>query len=72
MLTDFAKEKLVYAARLTVEQHGLQSTVQIGPKQLIQWLIESGPAVGEAERAKELEDNRQEAEQIIAGVLGMM
>lgn len=70
MLNDESKQRLINAHKSVINQFG--SWKDADPVETLQALIDCGHEIGEHDKAKHLEDNRKEAEQYLAGLMGMM
>lgn len=68
MLADHYKQRLVHCVQITSAKGFHESMVRDGPKKVLDALVRG---ISNRQQAAELEANRDEAEKIIAGALGM-
>ena len=76
MLSETSKSLLSFAIPKQIELFGLEHVQADGPKTLVDWLMEPLEEERDSEFNRRtmanIRDNRKEAEQYLAGLLGMM
>lgn len=68
MLSDAAKSKLKTAVELGNQLQQIEHLRTVGPAQLVQWTIEYFP---DCQNTESIKANVKEAEQFLAGLLGL-
>ena len=71
-LNDAAKSAMQISVQTLIGTYGIERVTKLGPVRIVQGFIDGGGRKERDSRSNYVEANRAEAEQVVAGLLGMM